>query len=273
MSTTYRDLAGRKPQSNSEGGGYAYAGENVFNHNGHTGGWEAGFGVTTGTLGDEHGAWFRDDMFTGQGFFGGSSDGNIGAAGNVRTARLAGGWGQPGDGAYGSASVDAFGAGFDSWVNPDKGAAMGMGAYILQGDVSGGNIGSGARDEEARFGLGAGVGAAGRLHWGDADNDGRREYGFGADIGPVSFDIKTEDPLLTLAKGSPLAPLAWGADWLMGDDFNLTESVGNGLSAAGGAIADGAGWLADTASDVGGAIWDGAGAAVSFVGSLMPSLW
>jgi hypothetical protein len=47
-------------------------------------------------------------------------------------------------------------------------------------------------DVTQRFGLGAGVGAAGRLHYGDADGDGYREYGFGFDGGPFSYDLKLE---------------------------------------------------------------------------------
>jgi hypothetical protein len=109
----------------------------------------------------------------------------------------------------------------------------------LQGSVTAGNIGTGVRDEESRFGLGAGVGGAGRLHWEDADGDKRPEYGFGADIGPVSFDVKTEDPLMTAARMSPFGAIAGPvADHLLPKDFNLTESVGNGLSSAGSAVKD-----------------------------------
>lgn len=34
----------------------------------------------------------------------------------------------------------------------------------------------------------------GRVHWSDDDRDGHREYGFGIDAGPISFDYKTEQP-------------------------------------------------------------------------------
>ena len=49
-------------------------------------------------------------------------------------------------------------------------------------------------DHFVRVGGSAGPGGGARLHWGDADGDGHREYGLGADIGWFSFDYKTEDP-------------------------------------------------------------------------------
>lgn len=56
------------------------------------------------------------------------------------------------------------------------------------------------RDEQARGGLSWGVGVEGRLHYSDTDKDGRREYGFGVDVGPITFDIKSETPWFTAAK-------------------------------------------------------------------------
>lgn len=50
-------------------------------------------------------------------------------------------------------------------------------------------------DIQARGGLSIGPSLGARLHWGDSDHDGYREYGLGADIGPFSFDVKSEDPL------------------------------------------------------------------------------
>jgi hypothetical protein len=233
----YKPMAGKKPED-TQAGGYAYGG---MNHDGRGGGYQGGFGLQTGTLGSKDGFHGGTHVGKGNGFIGLNHDGAIGGGASLQAARLEGGWGERGKGPAVSADVDAFGAGIDSWVNPEKGAAAGLSAYILQGSVTGGNIGTGSRDEEGRFGLGAGVGGAGRLHWEDADGDGRREYGLGADVGPFSFDIKTEDPLMTAAKSMiPFGGVAGGiADRFLPKDFNLTESVGNGVSSAAGAVGDG----------------------------------
>lgn len=222
---TFVEGAGHKP-ADTEWGPYAYAGTNS---DGTGGGYQAGFGLQSGIAGTPAGWHGGSSLGKGNAFIGLNHDGAIGGGGSIQAAHLEGGYGERGKGNYFAADADAFGAGIDSWINPDKGASFGASAYIAQGSVTAGNIGTGSRDQEGRFGLGEGVGAAGRLHWEDADGDGRREYGFGADIGPVSFDIKTEDPLMTLAKATPIG---WLADAIAPEDFNLTESVGNGLSAA-----------------------------------------
>jgi hypothetical protein len=73
-------------------------------------------------------------------------------------------------------------------------AQLGASAGGLQGTM-------GAFDKERshdhliRGGLDYGLSAGLRGHWADSDKDGNREYGLGIDFGPVSFDIKTEDPL------------------------------------------------------------------------------
>lgn len=60
------------------------------------------------------------------------------------------------------------------------------------------------RDSDAKFGLSPfGPGGGLRLHYGDADGDKLREYGFGLDLGVVSCDFKTEDPLGKLFRGFP----------------------------------------------------------------------
>jgi len=109
------------------------------------------------------------------------------------------------------------------------GATLGAGASVIDGALRlGSNNKDRANDTTLRIGAGFGVGAAGRLHWGDTDQDGHREYGFGADVGPVSFDLKTEDPLMTLASG-----LTGGlASGLAPKDFNLTDTVTSGVSNA-----------------------------------------
>ena len=50
---------------------------------------------------------------------------------------------------------------------------------------------SGTQGSRQRGGS-AGVGLAGRVHYGDSDGDGVREYRIGADFGPFSFDVKSE---------------------------------------------------------------------------------
>src|SRR5262249_58604731 len=60
------------------------------------------------------------------------------------------------------------------------------------------------------FGVRPGAGGAGRLHYGDSDGDGRPEYGFGVDAGPFTADVKTEDPVRTLAE-TALGPVSTAA--------------------------------------------------------------
>jgi len=216
-------------------------------------------------MGDKHGWHGRDDILSGEGFFGLGSDGQYGAGIGGRVGHGEIGYGSPGDGAYGSADVDAFGADAHAWVNPDTGASAGASAYILQGSATLGNIGSGNHDEEARFGLGAGVGAAGRLHWADTDGDGLREYGFGADIGPFSFDLKTEDPARTGLNALTMGMGGRVADW-MGYEGNMTQDIGSAASSA---------W--DWTKDTAGAAWDGVSSAASsawdWAGDTASSAW
>jgi Domain of unknown function (DUF4157) len=128
------------------------------------------------------------------------------------------------------ADIGAFTAGAEANASPDTGFAVGASANILEGSISGGRQDKNSTtDEWARFGLSAGEGGAARGYWGDADNDGHREYGFGFDAGPVSFDVKTEDPLRTL--GRSLAPGLMGGpamDMIFGADTNLTDSAVGG---------------------------------------------
>ncbi len=129
------------------------------------------------------------------------------------------------------AGVDGgvFGANAEMSAGQD-GATIGAGAYAIQGAARAGDLTSKeANDEQIRSGLGLTMGAAGRAHWGDKDKDGLREYGFGFDFGPLSFDMKTEDPLMTALK-NPLmggGVLGWAADLLQDDDesTNLTRSA------------------------------------------------
>ena len=281
---------GHKPQDVS--GPFGWHGNN---YDGIGGGAEFGFGLgTTGDMGRKDGFNGRSDVFTGGGFIGLGSEGQIGGGIGGRAAHIQAGYGSPGHGKgplglYGSADADSFGADAHAWVNPDKGASAGASAYIVQGSGTVGNIGHGNHDSEARFGLGAGVGAAGRLHWADEDGDGLREYGFGADIGPFSFDVKTEDParaglnMLTLGTGGLIADA-------LGYEGNMTQDIGNAASSAWdwtkdtassawdtvstgasnawdatkGAASSAWDWTKDTASSVGGAISSAGSAVASF---------
>jgi len=62
-----------------------------------------------------------------------------------------------------------------------------------------------SNDTTLRGGLSAGAGLGFRGHWSDDDKDGNREYGLGFDMGPVSFDFKSEDP--SMAAGAVFGPL------------------------------------------------------------------
>lgn len=138
------------------------------------------------------------------------------------------------DGAVLKAEGAAGTAGADAWVS-DEGAALGLGANAGEGSVTLGSQGTGDRDGTVRVGVGEGVGLAGRLHWGDADKDGNREFGVGGDIGPVSFDVKTEDPLRFVGENNgPLGPL----NTVIGqvDDSNMTNDALRGAEDAGRAI-------------------------------------
>jgi hypothetical protein len=102
------------------------------------------------------------------------------------------------------------------------GFAIGAQANIAEGSISGGNKNPESdTDEWARFGLSLGGGLALRGHGGDEDKDGTRSYGFGADIGPFSFDIKSEDPVRTGMRlgGTSILP-----------EENLTKALGSGVS-------------------------------------------
>jgi hypothetical protein len=94
-----------------------------------------------------------------------------------------------------SGDYGGYSASYEANVGSD-GAAVGV-----QGNAGDGSVMLGGppskdsnTDAQTRIGVSEGVGGAGRLHWGDADKDGHREYGYGFDFGPLSYDFKTEDP-------------------------------------------------------------------------------
>jgi hypothetical protein len=83
----------------------------------------------------------------------------------------------------------------------DDGFSLGASGNLVEGSITTGQPSDDSKiDEQNRFGLSYGGGGAFRGHWDDKDNDGYREYGFGFDVGPVSADIKTEDPLRSGSK-------------------------------------------------------------------------
>jgi len=132
----------------------------------------------------------------------------------------------------------------------DDGFTVGASGNMLEGSVTTAPPSADSRiDEQSRFGLSWGGGAAGRGHWGDKDGDGYREYGFGFDVGPVSADIKTEDPLRTGSKflmdtlmpdvAKPLTvPFNAYMD-SVAPDRNLSEDAYNGIADFGGEIYQG----------------------------------
>ena len=89
-------------------------------------------------------------------------------------------------GSAGSASAEA------SWG--DDGATWGAQANAAEVNVQNDPDGDPTRydDLHVRGGVSAGAGLEVRGHWGDVDGDHAPEYGFGADLGPISFDVTTE---------------------------------------------------------------------------------
>ena len=85
-------------------------------------------------------------------------------------------------------SVEALTAEGSMYIGEDS-ASIGAGATLVGGSVAVGN-----QEHNAEVGLSAGVGLGGRAHYGDADSDGVNELGVGAEIGPVSVDVKSEVP-------------------------------------------------------------------------------
>lgn len=168
------------PQAN---GPFAYAGSER-DASGRARGWSAGAGLLSGPIGG--GA--RADVLQAQGHFGNYTD----ESGNNA-------WGINGDASLvrvGMEPGNGLGpVGFDAGVlTANAGAtigssttSVGAGANLIEGSLSLAN-----KEHGIRVGGSIGVGLAGRAHYGDADGDGIRELGFGADIGPLSFDIKSE---------------------------------------------------------------------------------
>ena len=133
-----------------------------------------------------------------------------------------------GDAAAGTASAEA--SANDDSISVGAQANVGEGSLTLGTSGTKNDDGSDSDlDQSFRFGLSAGGGLAGRVHFGDADKDGNPEIGVGADFGFVSFDVKSEDPvrtgigLMTAAQGPiALLPATFGPGGTT-DDENLTK--------------------------------------------------
>jgi hypothetical protein len=195
----------------------------------------------------------------------GTNDVNVGFQLNGKTPSASGELsytGPDGRGAYlqGDANGPAF----------DVSSYVGTGGFNFgaQAALGGFNIGGGTRgtdtDEYNKIGLSEGVGAAVRGNWGDTDGDGLREYGGGFDVGPVSVDMRTEDPLRAAVRhGLNFLPGAGYVAEQFIDEGNFTERTANrfGLTTRNADL--GTTWdvATDAASAVGEGIYD-AGAAI-----------
>jgi hypothetical protein len=194
LDTLTRDTVGRSnvkdgANGNKTGNGpFAYGSANR-DQNGNARGFSAGIGAYSGPIGNTP---LRADALQAQGHFGGWTDDkgktNVGAEADAAVVRL-------GMERTNIPGLGGFGAGFDGELLSanaggkfnDETASFGAQANIAS---IAGTLGT--EEHNARFGVSAGVGLAGRAHYGDADGDGVRELGFGADFGPVSFDVKSE---------------------------------------------------------------------------------
>ena len=142
-----------------------------------------------------------------------------------------------------------------------NGFSAGAGASLFAGGGTLGDFSQNSQNETSeqttRMTVGAGVGAGGRLHWGDSDGDGYQEFGYGVDAGPISFDIKSEDPLRSLVSGGPFSQVLPAsmipANYLFGEEGNLTYDA---MDMAGSAASTVAGGL-ESALDWASPMWMG----------------
>ncbi|MFN0246710.1 MAG: hypothetical protein ACKV2T_07360 [Kofleriaceae bacterium] len=94
--------------------------------------------------------------------------------------------------------------------------SAGASANAIEGSLTAGNDAGGVR-----FGLSHGGGAAARRHMVDIDGDGEMEMnGFGLDVGPVSFDVKS-DMIAELIKDAP------DLDVDLEDIWNVPDMIAN----------------------------------------------
>jgi hypothetical protein len=180
-----------EPQAETHGegpsrGGYGHA--TVFRDGeGEASGFSLGAGVTN--TGDEHllSADYAQGMYSDA-----SGEAAYGVEGNVSVYDVVG-HSALGDFGEGSLGVSLPRAGFRGRATSST-FELGTGAGIVGGDLSLAQQGT-RQDVAARAGVSAGADLYGRVHYGDADEDGLREWGFGFDAGPMSMDWRSEDPL------------------------------------------------------------------------------
>ena len=183
------DPVGRMPTTNGRpNGGFGYASTNR-DSSGAARGYSAGAGFFSSPVGTNGG---RLDSLAAQAHIGGwrgeNGDTNVGfnAEANGAKFTIPTPSGSNLMGPAGRIDGEAFTANAGAYANSET-ASFGAGANLIAGSAT-----FGTQQEQRRYGLSAGVGAAGRAHYGDADGNGVRELGFGFDAGPVSFDIKSE---------------------------------------------------------------------------------
>ncbi len=141
------------------------------------------------------------------------------------------------DNAVLKADIGAFSASDEASIT-DEGLSVGSQANIIEGSITAGTKDANSdTDETMRVGLSLGEGAAGRVHWGDADKDGNREYGAGFDFEFISVDVKTEDPLRTAMKLGAQDPLSRAAREFLPEE-NLTKKAMDAAAGAGEAVRD-----------------------------------
>lgn len=194
MQGTHGNRAVQRQVASGSNGPYARAGQNSA----------GGYGFEVGLAEDEqYLEGVRQEVVYGEGTAGswdekgGTQNGIKGGTGVYRTRGENGGF-------------DLFNAGGE-FSYGDNGIRAQMGASFggYQG-THGGFDKESDTDQEIRGGLDLGLSLGGRLHYGDSDGDGLREYGGGLDLGIFSFDLKTEDPVRTLFGGPTVGSIPRG---------------------------------------------------------------
>jgi hypothetical protein len=174
-------------KAKNDGGAYAGA-EVARNESGGATGVSGGLGAVNQSEGGGSAQVASANLGIGK-FQNRAGETNTGIAGDAQLLKVginpgseeSGGSGLPVGGELGIGTASA-----GATVNQST-ASLGAQANLIEGALSVGN-----EEHSLRVGGSVGVGAAGRLHYGDADKDGVRELGFGFDAGPASVDVKTE---------------------------------------------------------------------------------
>ena len=230
------NMGWRQPGDNDPGGAYAY---NKSNKDGT--GVEFGAGAYHSQKDGNSVDIGPSINVKGGEFDTGDGDTRWGWTGTATGSGGKGGAGLPG---IGKGDVGVGTASFDANIGTD-GASLGVQANAVEGSLTAGDLSKDRNnDETTRVGGSLGEGLSARLHWGDKDKDGFREYGFGFDAGPLSVDMKTEDPLRSAARGLGMlgGPLGMSASSFLTDavlpEGNATEQLYNkaGLTGKGAGI-------------------------------------